>query len=185
MKISALTVFNVLSDLKKTNETFSSVASRYRISNTAVTYIFDAHISVSRRILPEYICIDEVYAITNQDSEYVCILVDFLTGNVIDILPSRKKLDLLTYFRSISRSEREKVKIVCMDMWNTYRLVVKDIFPNASSAIYKFHIYQEYTRLLTDVRIRAMNFVKPKALGNNPSIDENMNTLKKINNITY
>ena len=62
MKISLATVYNVLNDLKKPNETFTAVAHRYNISPTAVSYIFDRHVNISRRKLPEWICIDEVYA---------------------------------------------------------------------------------------------------------------------------
>ena len=61
-KISTLTVFNILEDLKDFNETFASVARRHDISPTSAASIFDAHVDIARRTLPAYICIDEVYA---------------------------------------------------------------------------------------------------------------------------
>lgn len=161
MKLSSLTVCNVLNDLKKANETYSSVSSRYNISNTAVTYIFDQHVNISRLVLPKYLLIDEVYAMTNYENNYVCILVDFKTGRTVDLLATRKKTDLLNYFRSIPRKEREQVKVVSMDMWSTYKNVANAVFPNAKCSVDRFHIYQELNRRIQAIRIETMNKIKP------------------------
>lgn len=63
MKISSMTVYNVLRDLKSSTETLTSVANRYFISTTSVANIFDKHIEISRCSLPEYICIDKFHVI--------------------------------------------------------------------------------------------------------------------------
>lgn len=160
MKISLATVYNVLKDLKSFNETFTSVAARYNISATAVASIFDRHVRVSRRKLPEYICIDEVYAFKSDRSNYVCVLLDYESQKLIDLLPSRKKQDLITYFTLIPREEREKVKIVSTDMWETYRIVSKFVFPNAVTACDKFHVIQEMTKRVDRIRIDVMNRVR-------------------------
>lgn len=55
MKISSLTVYNVLSDLKKATKTFKTVSDRYHISPTTTVAIFDVHVSISRRALPCYL----------------------------------------------------------------------------------------------------------------------------------
>lgn len=60
--ISAFTVIQVLKDLKNYNETFSSVAKNAHISPTTAASIFDSHVSLSRKQLPEILCFDEVYA---------------------------------------------------------------------------------------------------------------------------
>ena len=59
MKVSVATVSNVLNDLKHVGETFKSVALRYGLSSTTVSAIFDAHVYISRKRLPEFLCIDE------------------------------------------------------------------------------------------------------------------------------
>lgn len=161
MKISLTTVYNVLNDLKKANETFTAVAQRYNISPTSAAYIFDRHVNVSRRKLPECICIDEVYAFSSGRSDYVCVLLDFNSQKVIDLLPSRRKHDLINYFTLIPREERLNVKVVSTDMWETYRIVTKIVFPNAVNALDKFHLIQEFNRRLDRVRIDAMNEVRP------------------------
>ena len=167
MKISLTTVYNVLNDLKKPNETFTAVAHRYHISPTAAAYIFDRHVNISRRKLPECICIDEVYAFSSSKGDYVCVLLDFNSQNVIDLLPSRRKYDLMNYLSLIPREERLNVKVVSTDMWETYRIVTKLMFPNAVNSLDKFHLVQEFNRRLERIRIDAMNRVKP-----NPNFKE-------------
>lgn len=162
MKISALTVSNVLRDLKLPNETFTSIAKRYHISNTTVAHIFDHHVSVSRRLLPRVLSIDEVFAFHDNKSNYVCVFVDGLTKKTIDILPSRKKDDLIKYFDFIPLEERRKVEIVSIDLWDTYRMVAYSVFPNCRVAVDRFHLVQEINRRVDKIRITTMNKLKPK-----------------------
>lgn len=163
-KISVLSVSNILQDLKKPTETFASVSERFHVSPTTVASVFDAHVSISRRTLPAYLCIDEVYAFHSSRSDYVCVLVDFEEKATIDLLPTRKKDDLIRYFELIPLSERKKVKIVASDMWETYRIVTKRMFPNACMALDKFHVLQEHSRKVTQIRLRAMHKATPKKL---------------------
>lgn len=155
-KISALTVRNILEDLKNPSETFINVALRYHLSPTSVASIFDEHVAMERLVFPEYLCIDEAYAFKKDDSKYVCMFVDFFTGEPIDILSSRKKEALIEYFSRIPLSERKRVKIVAMDMWDTYRQVVKQMFPNSLAAADHYHLIQELNRKTDRIRIRVM-----------------------------
>lgn len=129
------TVYNVLSDLRKVTETFSSVALRYHLSTTSVISIFDKYVDISRDVLSEVLCIDEVYAFKTKNSKYVCVLLDFKTLEIIGLLPSRRKMDLSNYFYNIPKEERLRVKIVSMDMWHTYCDITQVYFPNAVCAI--------------------------------------------------
>lgn len=169
MKISALTVQNVLKDLKNYNETFSSVANRYHISPTSVASIFDSHIAMNRFKLPQYICMDECYAFHSLDenSKYVCMMIDFENGNPIDLLPSRRKEYLIKYFRSIPYEERCNVKIISTDMYDVYRQVIHDVFPNALHSVDHYHLSQELSRKVQAIRIRIM-----KSYANDKTSDE-------------
>ena len=155
-KISVLTVTNILDDLKNPAETFSNVARRYKLSPTTVASIFDEHVAMNRLPLPEYIAIDESYSFHSEVSKYVCMFIDFLTGEPIDILPSRKEDDLLEYFRRIPLEERRNVKLVGMDMWKTYRKVVKEVFPRAYCVADFYHIKADMHRKIDRIRIRVM-----------------------------
>ena len=156
-RISLATVYNILEDLRKPSMTFRDVAERYHVSQTTAAHVFDSFVSISRRPLPEYLLIDEVYAFKSAHSKYVCVLVDFETQNIVDVLPSRRKQTLMDYFFSIPLEERKNVKIVSFDMWETYRIVSKIMFPNAICATDHFHVKQEFGRKIDRVRIDVMN----------------------------
>ena len=156
MKISTRVIFDVLRDLKNFNETFSSVSRRYNISTTSAAYIFDSHVQLSRNPLPEVLNIDEVYAFKTDKSKYVCVLTDFNTQEPVDILPDRKYSYLANYLGSIPLEERKKVKIVCSDMYDTYRSITQGYFPSAKCAADPFHVSQEFHRKMDSVRIRVM-----------------------------
>lgn len=75
----------------------------------------------------------------------------------MDVLPSRRKYDLLNYFMLIPLEERNKVKYVSFDMWETYRIITKHVFPNAVCITDHFHVIQELNRRVDRVRIRVQN----------------------------
>lgn len=179
MKISALTVYKVLDELKNSTETFSSVAKRYHISSTSAASIFDSHVNMTRKSLPEMINFDEVYAFKSDTSKYVCVLLDFETQNPIDVLPSRRYDHLHSYFMRIPKEERDNVKFVCSDMYDCYRSITKACFPNAICIVDHFHVSQELGWRVDSVRIKIM-----KKYTNNKKSDEYY-LLKKFNWIIF
>lgn len=156
-KISALTVKNVLEDLRKPTETFTTVAERHHISPTSAASIFDSHVAMPALKLPERINLDECYAFSSNESKYVLMILDDSTGEPVDILPSRRKDFLLEYFKKIPYEERLKVKYASTDMYDTYRQVLYQVMPNISVSADHFHVSQEIHRRAETVRIRVMN----------------------------
>ena len=161
MRYTMNTVYNVLGDLKDETETFASCAKRHNLSVNTVIKIFDDYVSIARKQLDEILCIDEVYAFKSRDSKYVCVLLDYKTQEILDLLPSRRIGKLATYFRAIPIEERRRVKIVSIDMWSSYRTITQEFLPNAVCAVDKFHVFQEFTKRFTRVRIEEMNHFSP------------------------
>lgn len=155
-RISTMTVIQCLEQLRSFNETFTSVARRNNISPTSVCSIFDQHVHISRKPLPEILNIDEVYAFRSSTSKYICVLLDHLTQTPVDILPDRKFNYLKAYFDAIPEHEKKKVRIVCTDMYETYRSIIHQIFPQVIHAVDHYHMSQELHRKLNAVRIRIM-----------------------------
>lgn len=155
-KLSMMTVKNILRDLKDANETFSSVARRYNVSPTTVASVFDTHVYIKRKPLPEMLNFDEVYAFKSKGSKYVCVLLDYRTGKPIDLLNSRRQDKLVSYFLDIPPSERNNVKACCFDMYPPYREMTKRFFPNSIGIVDHFHMIEELTRKVERVRIRIM-----------------------------
>lgn len=176
MKISALTVQNVLNDLKLPTETFSSVAKRYHISPTSTASIFDQHVRMPRLTLPEYQCWDETYAFFHpgEKSKYVFTILDFQSQTPADILPSRQMKYLISYFMKIPVEERKRVKMISTDMSREFRSVIHQVF--GDSVIHScdhYHVSQELGRKVDRVRIRVMKSVpKYKEKGKKVKTDE-------------
>ncbi len=162
--ISNLTVLNVLQELKEPNATFASVARHNFISPTKAQEIFDSFVRIPKGSLPHIICIDEVYALKYNHSKYVCILLNFLTHEMVDMLPDRKKYSLLNYFDKFPLSERNNVKYVVIDMYNTYRDVVHMKLKNAIIAVDSFHVIKNINSALDKVRIRIMKGQKKDSI---------------------
>jgi len=182
MKISAMTVHNVLKDLKNYNETFSSVANRYHISPTSAASIFDSHVFMPRLPLPELMCWDETYAFHHkgENSKYVFTMLDFNTIEPVDILPSRRKDYLLRYFMAIPKEERNNVKMIATDMYAEYRYIIRSMFPNVLHAVDHYHVCQDLSRRTDAVRLRIMKSI-PKTIHGTNQITDEYYLLKKFN----
>lgn len=172
-KISVLTVNNVLEDLKDPAVTFTSTAERNHISPTSAASIFDTHVNIPRQKLPEYLDIDEVYSFRHKelDSKYVCVLYDFTGKTPVDLLPSRQKRCLRSFFESIPQAERDNVKLVCSDMWEDYRWASRTFLRHACHAVDRFHISKEINDQADRVRRRLMKNCprrNPDGHGKNP-----------------
>lgn len=163
--ISTVTVYNVLTALRNPKLSYEDVAKMFGISAASVMAIFDRYVQIPRKILPKYILIDEVHAVDDPSSKYACVIMDYVTQDIIDILPTRRKDYLIKYFTLIPREEREKVEIVCSDCWRTYREVARVCFPKAKHACDEFHIVQIFTKIYSKIRVDTMNDEKRKRDG--------------------
>ena len=129
-------------------ETSSSIASRFHVSDTHVLEVFDRYVKMDRLPLTDAICIDEVFLDMDEYCKYALVIQDFLTGDPIDLLRSRRANVTEPYFVSISIEERNAVKYLISDMYNQYISYVDKYFPNAVSVVDSFHVIQWITRLI-------------------------------------
>ena len=86
-------------------------------------------------------------------------MLNYRTGEAIDILPSRKLEFLKDYFLKIPKEERKNVKMIATDMYKEYRTLIHDIFPDSVHTVDHFHLIQELSRRTDAVRIRVMKSV--------------------------
>jgi transposase len=93
-----------------------------------------------KKRLPSRIGIDETSF--QKRHEYVTIVNDAETGNVIHVGDSRKKKVLEEFYGGFTRRQRERVQLVAMDMWGPYIEATREAIPGAESKIAfdKFHI---------------------------------------------
>ena len=100
---------------------------------------------------------------SNFDSLYICILMDFKTGVIIDVLPDRKKDYISQYFNIIrnvtldihNRSELGNVKYVSIDLYKNYRELSHIYFPYAKVCADSFHVLKHLTKDFHMTRLRC------------------------------
>lgn len=145
--------------LKRFSEicTFKSIANEYELSLTEVINIFDESCPDLRIPFTEAICIDEFSNIRKDDYKFACVMIDFFSHKIIDILPSRTTPFLDDYFVSLPLKVRDNVKYVVTDMYDGYISATKRWFRNATIAIDPFHYMEYLTEAVQNVRRRIFS----------------------------
>lgn len=108
------------------------------------------------RQLPEVLMVDEFRSHTRLEDKMSFICADGKTGQLIDILPSRKLAYLEPHFNSYPKSEREKVKYLVTDMNAPYFKLSKKVFPHATIVIDRFHVVKHLNDAFNQFRVREM-----------------------------
>lgn len=137
-----VTDFLIINEMRNLSVSVADVARKFNVSDTYVHQTFDRYVDMKRLPLTEALCIDEVHTEAVSYSKYSMIILDFLTGQPIDILPSRQKRDTSDYFAAIPAKERNQVKYLITDMYNPYLAFAESYFPNAICAIDSYHVIQ-------------------------------------------
>lgn len=114
------------------------IAESNNISSTSVNNMYNEEVNVSRKQLSEVICIDEFQAPVIE-GKYAFIMVDPISSNIIDILPSKRQQYLFHYFYNISKEERNVVKYIITDLCDGYKTVIRTLFPLAKHIADRFH----------------------------------------------
>lgn len=187
--------FLVLEKFKDINATDASVARDLNISDNSVRYIFRSYVDLGRLPLSEAISIDEVYMHFDSKNLYSLIIMDFISGEIIDILPNRLESTTNKYFYSISKEERDRVKYLICDMYNPYINYVNKYFKNAICIIDSFHVIQWIVRELRNYindlkkkyREEEKEKLEEKNMRNNTSYktSESSNELYLLNNYSF
>lgn len=155
-KLSLYTDIKIMEKLRSHTATFTSVAKDFNVSTQTVVNVFDNYASSSRIPLDEAICIDEIYTNKLTKKKYSCVIMNFKTKQVIDLYPSRLKYDLFENFMRIPLEERKRVKYVIIDMWDTYKQVSLDVFPDAVIAVDSFHVIKHLNLAIDMIRLNVM-----------------------------
>ncbi len=155
------TTFNdisIVNELKDIHLTCRQVARRYNVSDTYVRTVFLRYVSLPRLPLPCIMSIDEVYLNISPKFKYALVIMDWLAGDVIDILPSRRKEITEKYFLSLPREERNSVRFLICDMYDPYVNYSNRYFQNAQVITDSFHVLQWLLKLIR----QYVNEVKKK-----------------------
>ena len=115
-RTSRLTAF--IASCLHSSQSIKETARQTNVSTATVGRVLDT-ISYSRRKFSTTLSIDEFRG-NASTGKFQCILVDPIKHKVLDILPDRKHNHLVSYFSSIPKDERHRVKHFVCDMWKPY-----------------------------------------------------------------
>ena len=124
------------------------IARKHNISTTTALRYFNL-VNYSHKALPEVLSIDEFKGNAGGE-KYQTILTDARDRKIIDILPNRKKADMIRYFRRFKN--RKEVKYVVIDMNPHFREVAEICFPQATIVIDRYHVTRQAIWALERVR---------------------------------
>ena len=103
------------------NVSLKHIASTYSVSTATVQRVLRSNVfKVNKQWLPEVLGIDEFKSLKSVDSNMSVNICDIQTGEIIDIVPDRRKRYLREYFESFSKEARSMVKYITTDMYQTY-----------------------------------------------------------------
>lgn len=117
---------------------YSYVARKHHVSLATVQRIFDG-IGYGAKLLLRVLLIDEFRGNAGKE-KFQCILMNGETGEIIDILPSRKYADLALYFR---KKDTSKVEFLVSDLWKPYRDLCRTCFKKAKHVADKYHVIRQ------------------------------------------
>ena len=163
-QISNDTNLNIKLDLMEKGSE-KDIAKRNNVSPNHVNRILDT-ISKDKLIknygkLPEKIGIDEFNATKDTKSKMAFIIVNQDNRNIFDINNSRLSYDIEKYFKRYSKQERDKVKLITMDLYKPYYKLMHNLFKNAVLISDRFHIVIQPRNALDNTRKRLCNKSNP------------------------
>jgi len=161
--ISTIGELYILESLRKQRKTFKDVSNELFIPQTSVIRCFDEHINLERHKLTKVLCFDEIYAKKLTKTKYAFIIFDPISSTILDILDARLKNVLVDYFARIPIKERLNVLYVNIDMWETYKIVAQNAFPNATICVDSFHVIEHLNDAMDKIRLQVQRrFVEHK-----------------------
>ena len=104
--------------------------------------------------LPQAISFDDFKS--GNSSNMSILMINPVNHRTIDVIESRKGKALLAAFFKFSHVARYQVKYVIVDLYQPYRNIIKEAFPNAIVIADPFHVITQAYRALQSVRISVM-----------------------------
>lgn len=95
--------------------------------------------------------IDE-FSFKKGHKDFIVILVDLDTHEILDIIENRSKDFLIAYFKGLGEDFCNQIQDFCSDMWGPFQDIGKTIFPNAKVHIDRFHWMVHLNKALDSYR---------------------------------
>jgi transposase len=142
------------------NQSHKTIAMRNGVSEHTVQRFaerYEATYANNHKWLPTCLLFDDLnigHALSR--SGMGIQLSDGSNHHVFDILPERGGRALETAFLKYPRWVRERVQIICVDLYKPYREIIRRCFPNATVVADHFHVVAQMYRTLNQYRVSVM-----------------------------
>ncbi len=153
------------------NTTRKEIADRYFVSDVTVLRVLHTCLKTYHPrfdTLPSVLCFDEFRSMKSCSGKMSFVFMNGQTQQLIGVLENRRLAFLKPYFLKFTR-KHERTWNTSWWIWMPYFELVKAVFPNAKIVTDRFHIVQQITRALNQLRIKTMNSFQKR---NRQSIDD-------------
>jgi len=152
------TILAIMRFLKEKSSTFAMASRQFNIPAPSIVNLFDKFVRMPTKAYPRIMMIDEFYAFRKQtkNKKYCCLLMDFETNNVIDIIEGRNINAWHRYIQSNHNNNRLNTSYICIDMFETYRHIQRIYFPSAILVCDSFHVIKNINKILIDERNKTL-----------------------------
>ena len=109
--------------------------------------------------------IDEIALVKGQGN-YLGVLVDLDLGVPIEVVKSRRQLEMGSALQGLGCEVLERITEVSIDLWKPYKSLVEELVPNAEIVADRFHVMQQVNTELDAARKaekRAASSLKNKS----------------------
>lgn len=107
--------------------------------------------------------IDE-FAFKKGHKDFITILINLDTHEIIDILEQRDKKFLRAYFQGLGEAFCQQIQEFCSDMWGPFQDLAKELFPNALIHVDRFHWTSHLNDVLDNMRKQLRRDDKEEAV---------------------
>lgn len=139
-------------------KTFARIAEETGVTEKTVRNIFADRVADLRKEnpveTPEILGIDEIHINTPR-----CVFTNIKEKTIIEMLPKRKKADVVKFLLTPDRSA---VKLVTIDMWEPYKDAVYATLPKAKVIVDKFHVQRIGNNILERIRRKQKDSLTKK-----------------------
>ncbi len=130
--------------------TFTSLADEIGVDERVIRNVFKDHIKVLEERYkvetPEWLGIDEIHLLGNPR----CVITNVRERTLIDMLKTRTKPVVQQYLLKLP--DRQRVKVVTMDMWTPYREAVESTLQGAKIVVDRYHVVRMANKGLDEYR---------------------------------
>jgi len=136
-------------------QSHTEVGALLDINSKTVENIFyaqaQAHINEVDWTKIRRIGIDE-FAFRKGHKDYILILVDLSTHDIITLLPFRDKAGITAFFKDLGEGFCNQIEVYSSDMWQPFLDIAKELFPNATAVIDRFHWTKHLNKVVDEIR---------------------------------